>query len=348
MRRVELGRTGVQVSEICLGSMTWGTQNTEAEGHAQIDCALDRGVNFIDTAEVYPVNPISAETVGRTEEIIGSWFAKTGRRAEVVLATKVSGKGMKAVREGAPISPLTIRAAVEGSLRRLGTDFIDLYQFHWPNRGDYHFRQNWKFDATKQPGKAEVEDEMVACLETLAALVGEGKIGHFGLSNESAWGTAEWLRLAQAGHGPRVAALQNEYSLMCRLYDTDLAELGVHEGITCLAYSPLATGMLSGKYTGGAVPEGSRRSINRELGGRSNERAFAIAELYVGLAREAGLDPVTMAIAWVMGRPFPVVPIIGATSVAQLEKSLDAAGMVLDKTLLASIERVHHGHPMPF
>lgn len=348
MRKVELGRTGVMVSEICLGSMTWGTQNDEAEGHAQIDRALERGVDFIDTAEMYPVNPVSAETVGRTEEIIGSWFAKTGRRDQVVLATKVSGIGLKAVRDGAPITPENIRAAIEGSLRRLQTDCIDLYQFHWPNRGSYHFRQNWSFNASKQPGKAEIEANMIACLETLQALVTEGKIRHFGLSNESAWGTSEWLRLAEAGHGPRVASIQNEYSLMCRLYDTDLAELGVHEAVTCLAYSPLAVGMLSGKYSGGAVPEGSRRSIVRELGGRSNARAFEIADLYVSIAREAGLDPVTMAIAWVLQRPFPVVPIIGATSVAQLDKSLDAAGLELPKEVLTAIEKVHHAHPMPF
>ncbi|MGD9917445.1 MAG: aldo/keto reductase [Paenirhodobacter sp.] len=348
MRKVELGRTGVMVTEICLGTMTWGTQNSEAEGHAQIDLALDRGVNFIDTAEMYPVNPIGAETVGRTEEIIGTWFAKTGRRDEVVLATKVSGVGLKAVRDGAPITPTSIRMAIEGSLKRLQTEYIDLYQFHWPNRGSYHFRQNWGFNAQKQPSGAEIEADMIACLETLQALVDEGKIRHFGLSNESCWGTAQWLRLAEAGHGPRVAAIQNEYSMMCRLYDTDLAELGVHEGVTCLAYSPLAVGMLSGKYSGGAVPEGSRRSIVRELGGRSNARAFEIADHYVALAREHGLDPVTMAIAWVIGRPFPVVPIVGATSVAQLEKSLDAAGVVLSEVVKTGIERLHHAHPMPF
>ncbi len=353
MRRVELGRTGVMVSEICLGSMTWGTQNSEAEGHAQIDCALDRGVNFIDTAEMYPVNPVSAETVGRTEEIIGTWLARSKRRDGLVLATKITGEGLKAVRDGAAISPRTLRLAVEGSLRRLQSEHIGLYQLHWPNRGSYGFRQNWSFDARRQPGKEAVEADMLACLDTLAALQAEGKIGHFGLSNESAWGTAQWLRLAQGGageapRGPRVASIQNEYSLMCRLYDTDLAELGVQEGVSLLAYSALATGMLSGKYSGGAVPEGSRRAINRELGGRSNARAFEIADLYVALAREAGLDPVTMAIAWVMGRPFPVVPIIGATSVAQLEKSLDAAGTDLPQALKTAIERVHHGHPMPF
>ncbi|MPL84656.1 Protein tas [bioreactor metagenome] len=348
MRKLELGRTGVMVSEICLGSMTWGTQNTEAEGHAQIDRALDRGVTFIDTAEMYPVNPVSAETVGRTEEIIGSWFAKTGRRDEVVLASKVSGIGLKAVRDGDPITPASIRTAIEGSLRRLHTEYIDVYQFHWPNRGSYHFRQNWGFDAAKQPAKAAIEADMIACLETLQALVQEGKIRHFGLSNESAWGTTEWLRLAGEGHGPRVATIQNEYSLMCRLYDLDMAEVGVHEAVTLLAYSPLAVGMLSGKYSGGAVPAGSRRSIVRELGGRSNARAFEIADLYVDIAREAGLDPVTMAIAWVMGRTFPVVPIIGATSVEQLDTSLDAAGMVLPAEVLTAIEKVHHAHPMPF
>ncbi len=347
MRKRELGRTGLMVSEICLGTMTWGTQNTEAEGHAQIDHALARGVDFLDTAEMYPVNPVTAETVGDTETIIGSWLAKSGRRDEVVIASKIAGPG-QIIRKGEQIDPANIRRALEASLTRLRTDYIDLYQFHWPNRGSYHFRQNWGFDASKQPARAEVIENMAACLETLKDLVAEGKIRHFGLSNESAWGTAQWLALAEAGHGPRVASIQNEYSLMCRLYDTDLAELGVHEDVTCLAYSPLAVGMLSGKYSGGAVPEGSRRSLNRELGGRSNPRAYEIADVYVNIAREAGLDPVTMAIAWVLGRPFPVIPIIGGTSVAQLDKSLDAAGMVLPPDVLKAIEKAHHAHPMPF
>jgi aryl-alcohol dehydrogenase-like predicted oxidoreductase len=347
MRKRELGRTGLMVSEICLGTMTWGTQNTEAEGHAQIDHALARGVDFLDTAEMYPVNPVTAETVGDTETIIGSWLEKSGRRDEVVIASKIAGPG-QIIRKGEQIDPANIRRALEASLTRLRTDYIDLYQFHWPNRGSYHFRQNWGFDASKQPARAEVIENMAACLETLKDLVAEGKIRHFGLSNESAWGTAQWLALAEAGHGPRVASIQNEYSLMCRLYDTDLAELGVHEDVTCLAYSPLAVGMLSGKYSGGAVPEGSRRSLNRELGGRSNPRAYEIADVYVNIAREAGLDPVTMAIAWVLGRPFPVIPIIGGTSVAQLDKSLDAAGMVLPPDVLKAIEKAHHAHPMPF
>lgn len=345
MRKRELGGTEIMVSELCLGTMTWGTQNTEAEGHAQIDLAFERGVDFIDTAEMYPTNPVSAETVGRTEEIVGTWLARQPRD-RVFLATKITGSGRQPVRNGEEITPDSIRRALEASLRRLRTDYVDLYQFHWPNRGSYSFRQNWKYDPSRQPGKAEIEANMRACLDTLKALVAEGKIRHFGLSNETAWGMAEWLRLAQ--DGPRAVSIQNEYSLMCRLYDTDLAELGQHEKVTLLAYSPLAAGILSGKYSGGVVPEGSRMSLTPDLGGRVNPQAFAVADRYVALARDAGLDPVTMAIAWILTRPFPVIPIIGATSCAQLAKSLDAAQTVLSDDLRAAIEQLHHDYPMPF
>ena len=348
MRKIELGRTGLMVSEICLGTMTWGSQNTEAEGHAQIDLALDRGVNFLDTAEMYPVNPVRAETVGRTEEIVGSYLARRGRRDDLVIATKITGNGSDAIPGGVPISPERLRAAVDASLSRLRTDYIDLYQLHWPNRGSYHFRKAWRFDPSKQPARADVLADMEACLETLGALVAEGKIRHAGLSNETAWGTAQWLALAEAGKGPRMQAIQNEYSLMCRLYDLDLGELGHHEDLTLLAYSPLAAGILTGKYSGDTIPEGTRRALVHNLGGRANPRAFDIADVYVGLAREAGLDPVTMAIAWVMSRPFPVIPIIGATSVEQLRPNLDAAGLTLDKALLDEIARVHQDLPAPF
>ncbi|MFT3689069.1 aldo/keto reductase [Paenirhodobacter sp.] len=345
MRKRELGGTGIMVSELCLGSMTWGTQNTEAEGHAQIDMAVERGVDFIDTAEMYPTNPVRTETVGRTEEIIGSWLA--GRaRDKVVIATKITGNGRKAIRDGEDITPDSIRRALEASLRRLRTDYVDLYQFHWPNRGSYSFRQNWGYAPAQQPPKAEVEANMLECLDTLRALVAEGKIRQFGLSNETAWGMAEWLRLA--GEGPRAVSIQNEYSLMCRLYDTDLAELGQHERVTLLAYSPLAAGLLSGKYAGGVVPEGSRMARTPDLGGRVNPRAFEVADRYVALARGAGLDPVTMAIAWILTRPFPVIPIIGATSCDQLARSLDAADTVLPPEVLTGIERLHRENPMPF
>ncbi|KFI28135.1 aldo/keto reductase [Paenirhodobacter enshiensis] len=349
MKQVELGRTGLMVSELCLGSMTWGTQNTEAEGHAQIDRALERGVNFIDTAEMYPTNPVTAATAGDTEAIIGSWLAARGGRDRLVLATKIVGRGSPAKEGGSgPITPEGIRAALEASLSRLCTDHVDLYQFHWPNRGHYHFRRMWTWNPAKQPSKAEIEDDMAACLDTVQALVAEGKIRHFGLSNETCWGMAEWLRLADAGHGPRAASVQNEYSLMYRVHDTDMAELSVHEGVTLLAYSPLAVGMLSGKYTGAQVPDGSRMARTPDLGGRALPRAFGIADLYVDFARGHGLDPVTMAIAWILTRPFPVVPILGATSVEQLDRSLDAADTVLSPEVLAGIERIHRAHPLPF
>ncbi|KFE36650.1 aldo/keto reductase [Thioclava atlantica] len=348
MRKLELGQSGIMVSEICLGTMTWGSQNTEAEGHAQIDVALDRGVNFLDTAEMYPVNPVTPETAGRTEEIVGTYLAKRGKRDDLVIATKITGEGSNAIPGGPAISPARIRQAVEDSLKRLQSDYIDLYQFHWPNRGSYHFRKTWRFDPSKQPSKEAVLEDMSACLETLEELKAEGKIREFGLSNESAWGTAQWLQLAEAGRGPRVQAIQNEYSLMCRLYDLDLGELGQHEQVTLLAYSPLAAGILTGKYSGDVTPEKTRRSLVHNLGGRANPRAFDIADRYCDLAREAGFDPVTMAVAWVMSRPFPVIPIIGATSVEQLMPNLDAAGVELPKELLEKIAVTHQQNPMPY
>ncbi len=347
MKTRPLGRTGMRVSELCLGSMTWGTQNTLDEGHAQIDMALDHGVNFIDTAEMYPVNPISAETAGRTEEIIGAWNARSGRRAEVILATKHSGAGMKHVRDGAAISSASVPEAVEGSLKRLQTDYIDLYQFHWPNRGSYMFRQNWTYDPSKQD-RTETVAHMEDTLGALQREVDKGTIRAFGLSNESAWGTAQWLRLAEDKGLPRVASIQNEYSLMCRLYDTDLAELSVNEDVGLLAFSPLAAGFLTGKYQGGAVPEGSRMSLVSNLGGRRTDRAFAAVDAYLAVAQKHGLDPVHMALAWCLTRPFMCSAIFGATSMAQLEQALGAADITLSEDVLRDIDTTHRAHPMPY
>ncbi len=347
MKRITLGRTDLSVSNICLGSMTWGTQNTAAEGHAQIDMALERGVNFIDTAEMYPVGPISADTVGRTEEIIGEWNAKSGRRDEVVIATKVTGPNGGFVRDGAGITPDSIRVAVEGSLKRLQTDVIDLYQLHWPNRGSYHFRQNWTYDPTSQ-NRAETLDHMAAVLETLKDLIAAGKLRHVGLSNESAWGTAQWLRLSEDRGLPRMATIQNEYSLLCRLYDTDLAELAVNEDVTLLAFSPLAAGLLSGKYAGNVIPEGSRRALSEDLSGRVTPRIWETVAAYFQVAKDHGLDPVQMAVAFTWSRPFASVPIIGATSLAQLEVTLGAADLTLSDAVLADINLAHQAHPMPY
>jgi aryl-alcohol dehydrogenase-like predicted oxidoreductase len=347
MHKRPLGRTGIEVSALCLGSMTWGTQNTEAEGHAQIDMALAHGVDFIDTAEMYPVNPVSAETIGHTEQIIGTWFAATGRRDEVILATKHSGEGLKAVRDGAPITSATIPDTVEGSLRRLQTDYIDLYQFHWPNRGSYMFRQNWRFDPSGQD-RAETIAHMEDTLEALQKQVDKGNIRAFGLSNESAWGTAQWLRIAEDRGWPRVASIQNEYSMMCRLYDTDLAELSWNEDVGLLAFTPLAAGLLTGKYQNGAMPDGSRMTLNANLGGRKTDRAFAAVEAYLQIARDHGLDPTQMALAWCVQRPFVCIPIFGATTPAQLELALGSAEVTLWDEVLRAIDRVHKDHPMPF
>ncbi|UWQ36287.1 aldo/keto reductase [Leisingera aquaemixtae] len=347
MKMNPLGRTGIEVSELCLGTMTFGTQTPEAEAHAQIAMALAAGVNFVDTAEMYPVNPVSAETIGNSERIIGSWNAKTGRRGEYILATKHSGEGMKHARDGAPISSKTIAAAVEGSLKRLQTDCIDLYQFHWPNRGSYMFRQNWSYDPSGQNPEAVLAN-MEDCLEALQREVERGTIRAFGLSNESAWGTAQWLRIAGERGWPRAATIQNEYSLLCRMYDTDLAELSVNEDVGLMAFSPLGTGLLTGKYQNGAVPEGSRKSINPELGGRHSPRVYDAVAAYLEIARQHGLDPVHMALAWCRTRPFMASAIFGATHLPQLEHLLQSVEVELSQEVLDEINAAHQAHPMPY
>jgi aryl-alcohol dehydrogenase-like predicted oxidoreductase len=347
MKMNPLGRTGMVVSELCLGTMTFGTQTSEADAHAQIDMALAAGVNFVDTAEMYPVNPVSKETVGDSEAIIGNWNAKSGRRGDYILATKHSGEGLAAVRDGEPISSKTIAPTIEGSLRRLKTDYIDLYQFHWPNRGSYMFRKNWTYDPSGQ-NREETLANMEDCLEALQAQVEKGNIRAFGLSNESAWGTAQWLRLSEGKGYPRVASIQNEYSLLCRMYDTDLAELSVNEDVGLMAFSPLGTGLLTGKYQNGAVPEGSRKTLNPELGGRHSPRVYAAVEAYLEIARKHGLDPVHMALAWCRTRPFMASAIFGATTVPQLEHALRSVEVTLTADLLAEIDAAHRAHPMPY
>jgi aryl-alcohol dehydrogenase-like predicted oxidoreductase len=347
MQMTTLGRTGIEVSKFCLGSMTWGTQNTLAEGHAQIERALAAGINFVDTAEMYPVNPLSAETQGRTEEVIGEWFAATSRRSDMVLATKHSGEGIAYVRDGAPITADTIPQALDGSLARLKTDYIDLYQFHWPNRGSYMFRQNWLYDPSSQ-SRAETIQNMEDCLGALQREVDRGRIRAFGMSNESAWGLTQWAGAAERVGGPRVATVQNEYSLMCRLADTDVAEACHNEDIGMLSFSPLATGLLTGKYQGGAVPQGSRLSLSPELGGRKTPRAFEAVQAYLDVAAKHGIDPVHMAMAFVRDRPFMASVIFGATSVAQLDHILAGADLVLCDEVMADIDAAHRAHPLPY
>ena len=346
MKTVPLGRSGLTVSELCLGTMTWGSHNSEVEGHAQADLALDHGVMFWDTAEMYPTNPVRAETVGRTEEIVGSWLAARGGRSRLVIATKITGKG-QIVRPGEPITGRAMRAAVEGSLRRMRTDYIDLYQLHWPNRGSYHFRQAWSYAPHGADAAAETA-HMEDVLTTARALIDEGKIRAVGLSNESVWGAARWLHLAEMLGLPRMASVQNEYSLLCRQFDTDWAEFSMIEDMPLLAFSPLATGLLSGKYAGDVTPEGTRRMHTPDLGGRITPRVFPAVAAYLGIAARHGLDPCQMAIAFCRARPFATIPIIGATSLAQLQANIGAAGLVLSAEVLAEIGQAHRDHPMPY
>ncbi|TPE50803.1 aldo/keto reductase [Amaricoccus solimangrovi] len=347
MKYRDLGRDGLNVSEFCLGTMTWGSQNTPEEAFSQIDLALERGINLIDTAEMYPTTPLRAETVGETERIIGRWLSASGGRDRLAIATKITGEGSSVIdRGGAPISPAALRQALEGSLRRLGTDHVDLYQLHWPNRGSYHFRKHWNFAPETQGGG--VEEDMLAILRTIRELRDEGKLRHFGLSNESAWGTATFLKLAERENLPRVVSVQNEYNLMCRLYDLDLAELSHHENVGLLAYSPLAAGLLTGKYAGGARPDGSREAVNRNnLGGRISKFSEPVAEEYVGLAREHGLDPARMALAFCASRPFMGSVILGATTLEQLETDIAAAELTLPEAVLAGIAAIHRRFPVP-
>jgi len=351
MERITLGRGngtgGLSVSAFCLGNMTWGGQTPAADGLSQIDAALDAGIDLIDTAEMYPTNPVRAETVGASERVIGDWIARGGDRDRLVIATKVTGNGQTAVRDGAGYDGAVIRAAVDASLARLRTDRIDLYQLHWPMRGSYHFRRNWTYAPSARERDATLA-HMDDVLGVMADLVAAGKIRAFGLSNETCWGTTRWIDRAAATGGPRVISVQNEYSLLCRQFDTDMAEMAVNEDVTCLAYSPLAAGILTGKYAGGEVPMGSRGDLNPGLSGRLTARALTATEAYHALARRHGIDPVGMALAWLRTRPFPVIPILGATTLAQLQAQLPATRLVLPSELLSEIETIHRAHPLPF
>lgn len=342
----KLGATDIDVSAICLGTMTFGEQNSEADAHAQLDYALERGVNFIDAAEMYPVPP-RAETQGRTEQYIGSWLARTGRRDDVVLATKVTGHArtdMRYVRDGETprLTPAHIRRAVEASLARLQTDYVDLYQLHWPDRFTNTFGQRgYTHDANDTP--VPIEDT----LGELGRLVAEGKIRHVGLSNETPWGVMRFLRAAETENLPRAVSIQNPYSLLNRSYETGLAECSIRENIGLLAYSPLAFGVLSGKYLNGARPEGARLTRWERFARYNKPRGEQAAADYVALAQEHGLDPAQMALAFVTGREFVTSNIIGATTMEQLKSNIDSAEITLSQKLRQAIDAIHADNPDP-
>ena len=346
MKFKDIGKTGISVSEICLGTMTWGEQNTEAEAHEQLDYAWSRGINFLDTAEMYPVPP-RAETQGRTESYIGNWLAARGKRDDVVIATKVAGRGE---RNGIDyLRPLPIRldkrnitAALEASLRRLRTDYVDLYQLHWPDRLTPLFGRT-EYVHAPDPQDVPIEET----LGVLGELVAAGKVRAIGLSNETPWGVMQFLRAAETLGLPRVASIQNAYSLVNRTFEAGLSEIALREDVGLLPYSPLGGGALSGKYIGGARPEGARMTIfNRftRYGSPQGERAI---EAYVKLARQHGVDPCQMALAYVAAKPFVTSTIIGATSMAQLKNDSDGFDLTLSADLLAGIEATHKESPNP-
>ena len=346
MHKQKLGPSDLMVSGYCLGTMTFGTQTDEADAHRQLDMAQAAGVNFLDAAEMYPVNPVRLETAGETEAIIGRWIASR-KPADIVVATKITGAGSEAVKDGAPISAARMRAAMEGSLRRLQVDCIDIYQLHWPNRGSYHFRKNWTYAPTREDRAAIVADmrETLVCAQELIA---EGKLRHIAVSNESAWGLTTWLNLAERDGLPRMLTIQNEYSLLCRQFDTDLAETCVIEDIPLLAYTPLAAGLLTGKYAGNVTPEGSRRAVSPDLGGRVTGRVFEAVSGYLAIAHEFGLDPVHMAVEWTRTRPATTLPIIGATTSGQLAHLLAGTETEISEEVRTAIDRLHRAMPMAF
>jgi aryl-alcohol dehydrogenase-like predicted oxidoreductase len=338
-----LGRSELRVSRLCLGSMTWGEQNSEAEGHAQIDYALDQDITFIDTAEMYAVPP-RAETYGRSEEIIGSWFKTRGKRDRVILATKVVGPGERPyIRDSRQrLDRRNILAAIDASLQRLQTDYVDLYQLHWPGRMTRAFGQ-LGYEHADYRDAAPIEETLGA----LDELVRAGKVRTIGLSNETPWGAMRFLALAEAGRGPRVVAIQNPFSLLNRSFETRLAEVAIREDCGLLAYAPIGAGTLTGKYLGGARPAGARFTRwpeNRRYQGPQAEAAVAA---YVALARQHGLEPAQMALAFVLSRPFLTAAIIGATSLDQLRGQIAAARVVLTPEVLDGIEAIHRTYTYP-
>ena len=344
MKYRKLGHTDIDVSVICLGTMTWGEQNTQAEAFAQMDYALAQGVNFFDTAELYAIPP-KAATYGSTEVIIGKWLEARGNRDQIILASKIAGAGagwIDHIRDGRTrFDKKNITAALNDSLKRLRTDYLDLYQLHWPERSTNFFGKL---------GYEPTDDEFTPVLETLQALdeqVQAGKIRYIGLSNETPWGVMQFLSLAEQHGLPRVVSVQNPYCLLNRTYEVGLAEVSWREQAGLLAYSPLGFGVLSGKYLDGLQPADARLTLFPDYTRYSNAAAIHATERYVALAREYDLDPAQMALAYVNSRPFLTSTIIGATSMEQLKSNIASIDLVLSEEVLAGIEAIHTQYPNP-
>ena len=348
MDYVELGRTGLKVSRCCLGTMTWGSQNSEAEAHAQMDYALERGVSFWDTAEMYS-SPPNPATQGNTERYLGSWLAKSGRRDEIVLASKVAGRGsafgglpwMRADKTTTRQTRAQIDEAVEGSLKRLNTDYLDLYQLHWPDRAVQVFGGQ-----TYRDYDADYES-FGDILEALDRHVKKGTLRAIGVSNEVPWGVLKFLAESEGRGLPRIASIQNAYHLANRTFEYGLAEVALREQVGLLAYSPLAQGWLTGKYLDGALPEGSRKALYNRMQRYEGPGAETAMRAYIELARSHGLDPAALALKFCDTRPFVTSTIIGATSMAQLKTNIDAFDVTWSAELEKAVNAIHAAHPNP-
>ncbi|MBN4047099.1 aldo/keto reductase [bacterium AH-315-P13] len=343
MKYTTLPNTNIKVSKICLGSMTWGNQNTEAEGHAQLDYAFEQGINFIDTAELYPV-PAEAKTSGRTSEIIGTWLQKTVNRDKVVLASKIAGLGEYTAHiRTTGFSPGSIREAVNSELKRLQTDYIDLYQLHWPERQTNTFGVR---DYNHNPNDPW-EDNFNEVLHTLDEIIKEGKIRYVGLSNEKAWGTMRYMEESKAHNLPRMITIQNAYSLLNRPFEGDMAEVAIRENIGLLAYSPLAFGVLSGKYIKGTAGENARLKLFPTFARYSSEQSTEATKQYLKLAEENNLSLTQMSLAFVNQQPFLTSSIIGATTMEQLKENIASIDIELSIEILDQINAVHAAIPNP-
>ena len=336
MKMVPLGETDILVSSLCLGTMNWGSQISASDAMGQLHVAMDAGVNFIDTAEFYPINPVKAETIGRAERILGLWLDGKMHRQDVVIATKHAGSGLKHVRKGAPITAAMIPDAVEGSLRRMKTDYIDLYQFHWPSRRHMPPREIWTNERPHWDKDAELQ-HMADCLGALQDEVDAGRIRAFGLSNESAWGTLQWRAVADTYGGPGSASVQSEYSLLCRSFDSEMAEICLQEQITLLAFAPTARGLLSGNLP-----------IVSNTSGGEQDFAFQAVAKYTEIADACGLSLPQMALAWCLSRPFQSSIIVSPGSVEELQMALAAPDTTLSADVCANIEKVHLQYPVPY
>lgn len=343
MKYTTLPNTDIQVSKICLGTMTFGQQNTEAEGHAQMDYALEQGVNFFDTAEMYSV-PARQETYGSTERIIGTWFQKTGNRDKVVLASKIAGPNpnFTYMREKNDFSPASIQYALDKSLERLQTDYIDLYQLHWPERKTNFFGQR----GFKVQDDAW-EDNIHAVLETLNGFIQQGKIKHIGLSNETPWGIMRFLEESKYHNLPRIKTVQNPYSLLNRLYENGSAEIGIRENVGLLAYSPMAFGVLSGKFLTGEAHPNARINLFPQFSRYNSEQSAAATRLYNEIAQQNGLTLTQLALAFIEQQPFVTSTIIGATTMDQLKENIDTINVTLSEELLQAIDGVQAKIPDP-